>query len=55
MHKEQTQDMNTALLVKSPSRLKKIHILEMSLHKSYQECTKIKKKKPSSEKINNDK
>lgn len=23
MHKEQTQDMHTALLVKSPSRLKK--------------------------------
>lgn len=42
MHKEQTQDMHTALFVKSPSCLKKIHILEMPLHKSYQECTKIK-------------
>lgn len=53
MHREQTEDMHTALLVKSPSRLK-IHILEMSLHKSYQDCTKIKKT-TSSDKINNDK
>lgn len=53
MHREQTEDMHTALLVKSPSRLK-IHILEMSLHKSYQDCTKIKKT-TSSDKVNNDK
>lgn len=42
MHREQTEDMHTALLEKTPSRLK-IHILEMALHKSYQDCTKIKK------------
>lgn len=52
MHREQTEDMHTALLVKPPSRLK-IHILEMSLHKSYQNCTNINKK-TSFDKINND-
>lgn len=53
MHREQTEDIHTALLVKSPSRLK-IHILEMSLHNSKQDYTKIKKK-ACSDKINNDK
>lgn len=52
MHREQTEDMHTALLVKSPFRLK-IHILDMSLRKSYQDCTNINKKN-SFDKINND-